>query len=202
MPRQARSEATVAAIFEATIQLLLTDGMRRLTTTRVAARAGVSVGTLYQYFPHKEALLFGLLQRHVEAVAVAVEAAALGLRTKPLAAIAEGLVLAYVDAKISEPAAARALYLVWTEFDTAPLLDGVATRLRSAVATLLASAADASFEDLPAVAFMLLTAMSGAVRVAVERDDTPAAFITLRDHLGLMCGAYLRAAAGAPLDVR
>ena len=47
-PVQARSEATVAAIFAATIQVLLSDGERRLTTTRVAERAGVSVGTMYQ----------------------------------------------------------------------------------------------------------------------------------------------------------
>ena len=51
-PRQARSAATVEAIFEATIQVLLVDGYAGLTTTRVAGRAGVSVGTMYQYFPH------------------------------------------------------------------------------------------------------------------------------------------------------
>jgi hypothetical protein len=49
-PRQARAEATVDAILEATIQVLLSEGAGRLTTTRVAARAGVSVGTMYQYF--------------------------------------------------------------------------------------------------------------------------------------------------------
>ena len=49
-PRQARSAVTVDAIFEATIQVLLADGIHRLTTTRVAQRAGVSVGTMYQYF--------------------------------------------------------------------------------------------------------------------------------------------------------
>ncbi|WP_143434375.1 TetR family transcriptional regulator [Hydrogenophaga sp. H7] len=54
-PRQARSAFTLDAIFEATIQLLVADGMHRLTTTKVAERAGVSVGTMYQYFPHKEA---------------------------------------------------------------------------------------------------------------------------------------------------
>jgi len=43
----------VEAIFEATIQVLLREGADRLTTTRVAARAGVSVGTLYQYYPNK-----------------------------------------------------------------------------------------------------------------------------------------------------
>ena len=61
-PVQARSEATVDAIFKATIQVLLSDGERRLTTTRVAERAGVSVGTMYQYFPHKQALLYAVVR--------------------------------------------------------------------------------------------------------------------------------------------
>lgn len=71
-PRQARSEATLAAIFEATIQVLLADGVARLTTTRVAERAGVSVGTMYQYFPHKQALLHAVLKRHLEGIVAAV----------------------------------------------------------------------------------------------------------------------------------
>lgn len=51
---------TLDAIFEATIQFLVADGVHRLTTTRVAERAGVSVGTMYQYFPHKESLVYAL----------------------------------------------------------------------------------------------------------------------------------------------
>ena len=51
-PIQARSTVTVEAISEATIQVLLSHGAERLTTTRVAERAGVSVGTLYQYYPN------------------------------------------------------------------------------------------------------------------------------------------------------
>ena len=72
-PVQARSVATVEAILEATIQVLLSMGKERLTTTRVAFRAGVSVGTLYQYFPNKQSLLFAVLADHFDRVATAVE---------------------------------------------------------------------------------------------------------------------------------
>jgi AcrR family transcriptional regulator len=54
----------VEAISEATIQVLLSHGADRLTTTRVAERAGVSVGTLYQYYPKKQSLLFAVLVNH------------------------------------------------------------------------------------------------------------------------------------------
>ena len=72
-PVQARSAASVEAILEATIQVLLHVGKERLTTTRVALRAGVSVGTLYQYFPNKSALLRAILKRHLGTVAEVVE---------------------------------------------------------------------------------------------------------------------------------
>ena len=59
-PRQARSTQLVAHILEAAARVLVRDGAHRFTTARVAEAAGVSVGSLYQYFPNKEAILFGL----------------------------------------------------------------------------------------------------------------------------------------------
>lgn len=60
MPKQERSEQLVAAILEAAVHVLREQGARRFTTARVADRAGVSIGSLYQYFPNKEAILFRL----------------------------------------------------------------------------------------------------------------------------------------------
>jgi AcrR family transcriptional regulator len=59
-PRQARSIELVAAILEAALQVLANEGAQRFTTTRVAEKAGVSVGSVYQYFPNKAAILFRL----------------------------------------------------------------------------------------------------------------------------------------------
>ena len=59
-PQQARSSRLVADILEAAVQVLSREGARRFTTARVAERAGISVGSLYQYFPNKEAILFRL----------------------------------------------------------------------------------------------------------------------------------------------
>src|SRR5215471_18666867 len=74
-PVQARATVTVEAIFEATIQVLLSPGAERLTTTRGANRAGVSVGTLYQYYPNRQSLLFAVFEDHMDKASRAVEAA-------------------------------------------------------------------------------------------------------------------------------
>src|ERR1035438_7515797 len=84
-PVQARAAITVEAISEATIQVLLSHGAERLTTTRVAERAGVSVGTLYQYYPNTHSLLSSGLEHHLNSVAERVEPAREGACHKPLA---------------------------------------------------------------------------------------------------------------------
>lgn len=65
-PTQDRSRATVEAILQATAYILVRDGYARLTTNRVAQRAGVNVASLYEFFPGKEALVAELHRRHIE----------------------------------------------------------------------------------------------------------------------------------------
>jgi len=98
-PVQARSTTTVEAIFGATIQVLLRYGPDRLTMTRVAERAGVSVGTLYHY-PNKHSLLFAILERHFDCAIEAVESACEQHHHQPLDAMVEAVVPAFTDAKL------------------------------------------------------------------------------------------------------
>lgn len=74
-PVQERSRAMVEAILEATVRVLLSRGYQGTTTIRVAERAGVSVGSLYQYFPNKEALVATLVDRHAAAMMACAERA-------------------------------------------------------------------------------------------------------------------------------
>ena len=99
-PVQARSAASVDAILEATIQVLLDVGKERLTTTRVALRAGVSVGTLYQYFPNKSALLQAALKRHLDEVTNAVELVCKQQEGATLRQMATALITAFFEAKM------------------------------------------------------------------------------------------------------
>src|SRR6267154_6260122 len=99
-PVQARSAASVDAILEATIQVLLHIGKERLTTTRVALRAGVSVGTLYQYLPNKSALLQAALQRHLAEITETVELVCREQEGRTLRQMATALITAFLEAKM------------------------------------------------------------------------------------------------------
>jgi AcrR family transcriptional regulator len=66
LPRQARAQATVSAILEATVQLLERESLDAATMARIAEVAGVSVGSIYQYFPHRDAILNALQDREFE----------------------------------------------------------------------------------------------------------------------------------------
>ena len=61
---QQRSQATVQALLDATARILVREGYERASTNRIAAVAGVSVGSLYQYFPNKESIVAALIARH------------------------------------------------------------------------------------------------------------------------------------------
>ena len=189
--RQARSQATLEAIFEATIQVLLSGGARRLTTTRVAARAGVSVGTMYQYFPHKEALLYAVIERYLNEVAEAVEAVCQENVGQPMAAASDALVAAYVEAKTRHPEASRALYLASAELNVADLVNATFQRFHDGTVRLLASAPDVRFEDLDGVSFTLLATVTGATRVVFEHGASASRLDQFRARLMTMCRAYL-----------
>lgn len=65
LPTQERSRATVDAIMQAATYILVKFGWERLTTNAIAERAGVNIGSLYQYFPNKQAIIAELQRRHV-----------------------------------------------------------------------------------------------------------------------------------------
>lgn len=72
-PSQARAKFTVQAIYDAFVRIWQRDGWERLTTRAVALETGISVGTLYDYFPNKLALLSGYVRHCIEVLAQAVD---------------------------------------------------------------------------------------------------------------------------------
>ena len=193
-PRQARAAATLDAIFEATVQLLLTIGPQRLTTTRVAQRAGVSVGTMYQYFPHKQALIYALNERYLEALAEKIEITCRLAGGTTLDEMVEALIDTYWRAKTERADVTRALYRSVAELDNQALIEAFAARVDAATAAMLASASDASFTDPEEISLTLVTVIFGTVRNAFERNLTTAAVDGLHRELVLMCRSYLAGA--------
>ena len=194
-PIQARSTTTVDAIYEATIQVLVGDGPARLTTTRVAERAGVSVGTLYQYFPNKRCLLRDLLAQHLGKVTVTVETVCQTSHDKPLAVMIQALIEAFVEAKMHRKDASVAFYAISSQLNSEPLSAELRQRSHAAITTMLRTAPDIRIHELDFAVTMLVSAMAGTTRAVLEAGASRKKIDDLRRHLTLLAESYLRATA-------
>jgi AcrR family transcriptional regulator len=200
MPIQTRATVTVGAICEATVQILLSHGADRLTTTRVADRAGVSVGTLYQYYPNKQSLLFAVFEDHMDNVAGAVERACAEACHKPMSEMIRRVVEAFVDVKMQRADISVALYKVAPDVGGPALVKRTGQRLRKAIEAMLLTASDQKLAPDRFAIDMMLSAMSGAMRSALEAGASPAMFRKLRGHLVLMCQSYMAVSMTACLS--
>jgi AcrR family transcriptional regulator len=197
-PIQARSTLTVGAISEATIQVLLSHGAERLTTTRVAQRAGVSVGTLYQYYPNKQSLLFAVLENHLNSVMARVEAVCESACHKPLAEMIREMVEAFVDAKMERADISVALYRVSADLGGPALLKRFSQRSRKAVEAMLQTAGDIKAPPDECVIDIMLAAMAGTMRSLLEARPSPKTVRKAREQLVLLCQSYMAAATAKP----
>ena len=197
-PVQARSAASVDAILEATIQVLLNVGKERLTTTRVASRAGVSVGTLYQYFPNKSALLQAALKRHLTQVTDAMELVCKEQKGKTLEQMVTALVATFLDAKMKDAKTSVALYSVSSDVDGARIVQQMGVRTNKAIVLMLASAREPLTTDPQLVASVLQGTMAGVSRRMLESGAAEKQFDTLRRELIILACAYVEACSSRP----
>jgi AcrR family transcriptional regulator len=139
VPRQARSQETVQTILDATARVLVKDGFDRATTNRIAEVAGVSIGSLYQYFPNKEALVAALIDRHVEETHGILQEAFTRLPGAPLEVAAQQIVELMIRAHQHDPKLHRVLaeqvprtgYLARLEHIEAAVITNVREYLRT-----------------------------------------------------------------------
>ncbi|WHO71555.1 TetR/AcrR family transcriptional regulator [Rhizobium sp. BT03] len=190
-PRQGRAVATVDAIFEATLQVLASDGLIRLNTTRVALRAGVSVGTLYQYFPNKQALLFAVLERHLDMLAGAIEKAGDHNPYPAKEMIAEAVVKAYLQTQIARAEVSPALYRIAMELDARALIEAAARRSASAIEAMLSTSGNGRFADPGLLAQTLTAALYGTVPPFCHRILSVADAHEAEKQLTIMFRSYL-----------
>jgi AcrR family transcriptional regulator len=190
-PMQSRSAATVVAIFEATIQVLLQHGFDRLTTTRVADRAGVSVGTLYQYFPNKNALLLAVLGRYLDAIASSIEHACGEQHGAALKDMMVAMCHAFIDAKTRRLDVSQALMRPATKLGGDALRRAAAQRVQAAVLARLGTTKDRTFGELRLPTLVVTTAAMGPVHDAMEHGATAQHLTALRQELVALCLGYL-----------
>lgn len=195
MPAQARSVATMDAILQAATQVLLASGFENMSTTRIAERAGVSVGSFYQYFPNKRALLAMLVHRHIAEVAARVEQACRAAEGATIREMCATIVDAFIAAKTERADLSRALYLPSAVAGGTAIVREQSDRVRHAVTAMLETASDASFEQPNLLSLVLVTAVVGPMQAALEMGPTPQLIAGLRKQLTALCVGYLIQAA-------
>jgi AcrR family transcriptional regulator len=190
-PKQARSAGLVATILEAAVQVLAKEGASRFTTARVAEKAGVSIGSLYQYFPNKTAILFRLQSDEWRQTSQLLRDILEDAGRPPLARL-RTLVHAFIRSECEEAAIRVALN------DAAPLYrDAPEAREARAsgdriIQAFMREALPEASEAVRALAGDLITTTFSVVgKEFSETPRSPAEIETYAEAMADMFGAYL-----------
>lgn len=190
-PQQARSANLVAAVLEAAVQVLAQEGAQRFTTARVAEKAGVSVGSLYQYFPNKAAILFRLQSDEWQRTTTLMRGILEDEALPPLARLRR-LVLAFIRSECEEAEVRTALA------DAAPLYrdapeagDARATSARAFHVFMKTALPHAASGVRRRAAALMLDTLSGVGKAFSDQPRKPAEIAAYAAALADMFCAYL-----------
>ena len=190
-PQQARSAGLVAAILEAAVQVLAKEGAPRFTTARVAEKAGVSVGSLYQYFPNKAAILFRLQSDEWRQTAELLRGILEDARQPPAGRL-RALVHAFLRSECAEARIRVALSDAAPLYRDAPEAQAARASGRRAMAGFMAEALPAAPEATRALAGELITTTLSAVgKQFSARPRSHAEIDAYAEELADMLCAYL-----------
>lgn len=207
-PRQERSKSTVSAIVEAAARVLSEAGLESVTTTRIARVAGVSIGSLYQYFPGKEAIASAMIRRQADDDVVRLEAAVEESRGLPLEERVEHILDLSLAPVLDRPRLFVFILTYLPELDLLPVARELERRTAAVMRALFEEHRDelgdvdavaASFGGIGAMRGALLALAHHAPEVLEERERVRA---VLR---GVLLGAVRgegRARAGARARAR
>jgi len=162
-PRQARSVLTVNAILEAAARILESDGLQMFNTNAIADRAGVSVGSLYQYFPTKGAVLRELIRRKRAELVSAMERQQQQAQGMDLPGAIDGFISAAIANQLDRPQLARILEYVEA---VSPADGETETIKQKIVATVASSLAERGIADAALAARDVVALTRGMVDAA------------------------------------
>jgi AcrR family transcriptional regulator len=192
-PKQRRARETVEAVLGAVIRILKRDGYRAITTNRIAEVAGVSIGSVYQYFPDKASILNALHQRHVDQIDRMVQSKLVEHASSPLEDLMRAMIEAMVDAHAIDPE----LYeLLLTEVPHKA--DGTkefAVRLHGAFRLAISSRAHElkKRRDLDTVVFIVVNMVEALSHGAVLRRPAGLSLEAAKEEVVRAVLSYLRA---------
>jgi AcrR family transcriptional regulator len=193
-PSQERSRETVDAILEATVQVFTQVGHDQGTIARIAARAGVSAGTLYQYFPGKDAIIIALMDRHATATAERITAmtAATDDARPTLATAVQAFVRTMLEVYTHHPLLIRVL------FETVPRTTAVQQRQAEVmaevarhVAAFLRGFPEVAVPDLTMASEMIVSLVDAQTRAFALLPMFTAPLDQLEAELGRLVCRYL-----------
>jgi AcrR family transcriptional regulator len=169
---QARSRQTVDALLEATARVLIKEGYDKTSTNKIAAVAGVSIGSLYQYFPTKEALVAAVIDLHMHEMFRLVREALVKVTTHPIEAAARELVSVMIEAHRINPKLHRILVEQTPRTGKLENVEAVEREAYGLVRAYLEAHRDElDVADTGLAAFVCVTAVEALTHAAVVRPS-------------------------------
>jgi len=191
-PKQARSAELVATILEAAVQVLEKEGAQRFTTVRVAEKAGVSVGSLYQYFPNKAAILFRLQSDEWRQTTDLLRGILEDVRKSPMERL-RTLVHAFIRSECEEAAMRVALNDAAPLYRNAPeAKDARASGIRAIEVFMRVALPKVSKGSRALAGNLIMTTLSAVGKQFSESPRTRAEIEAYAEAMAHMFCAYLR----------
>ena len=192
-PTQKRSQITWDAIIQAAAHILVEDGYSGLTTNRIADRAGVSIGSLYQYFPNKESIVATLIERQVDQDRNHLEELLDQVGDAPLQQAVRKLVGALLHRCQEESALAAALHEQIPRVERTYAAREALSLYEAMVARLLEKRFSNSPESLKMIAFIVVQAVDAILRTATYEHPEWIDQVAFRDRVETLVQQFLAA---------
>ncbi|HVY46239.1 MAG TPA: TetR/AcrR family transcriptional regulator [Minicystis sp.] len=194
-PRQRRAQATIDAILDAAARILIREGYARATTNRVAVVAGVSIGTLYQYFPSKDAVVAALVERHIGRMRALLAARVAEVAGAPVPEFVRAMVTALFAAHAVDPDLHRTILEHVPLVERAPHLLALQREMHAVVAAALAARGGLRRDDVALAAVVACEAVTAVAHAALFDADLAARRTALVEEVVDLVARYLTADA-------
>jgi AcrR family transcriptional regulator len=192
LPKQERSRATIEVILTATARILVREGFDRASTNRIADEAGVSIGSLYQYFPSKEALVAALIKQHATQMTEEIVVALARVSKLPLEDAVREMVELMLRAHAVDPVLHKVLAEQVPRAGRLDHLHDVERRLMDLVKSYLElHARELRVTDFELAAFVVVTSVEALTHAATVHHADKLQERALADEITALVVRYL-----------